>query len=972
MTTPNSEEIKSYQALLRREESLYRRHGESLSPSETYLDDEALSECLQDGVSPADLLEDGMLLEFAPGYRTTHFDLLHRLSNIRNGYDQDPLVFESDISIETEKVPDFGAMDLREVLDGAELDDEKAELIVHAIEGGDSTIDGLSSHQAKAIDEVLSPTNDCLTLDGPTASGKSLTFSIPSFKHALDALGREGIQTSSLLLYPRQALIRDQLSTLLPRLDRLNDKLEETNKPTISLGIDHGETPKEVREMDEESFFGITCPRCEQHDNANDLIIESVGGTPQVRCPACDETLDYIIPTKTAIAQDPPTILLSTIWTVYHRLRSSRGNNATRYDDLEYVVLDEAHIYTSYVGGHVQYILQLLKDAKAGDEIPQFVLSSATLSNPVEFTRNLTTLDREAVIHVDYEDVLANAGVDDERHLVHYYVLPPPNRSVETLNEAMVQCLNLWCARRGFRALNFIDSIAEINRQYSYIANYILSPSGNRGEEVVRHTHPDGDISDQDPFSWKPLLPRDWVDSSRSDFQNYVMSDFANSIGTHSGELLDRERNRIEDSFNAEDGGKRLLLSTSTLEMGVDLNSVAAVLQYKLPPGKNEGVIQRIGRAGRNPDTYRVGLGIIEFSSKPSSMMYMFDEELRDELESTSNLSPSQIGNSASIQVQHVLSRALHRMAREGYNTYADGRDGIQTRAELIDFLRELINYVENTELPHSFVDPESTRRDTFERQKQEFLAQLQTVVSGYESTDEALDIDPEGILTKSQRYYRELRQIRRKLESVRRDLAALPDIPEEYMEPIEETADSLRTLTHLVNDLEETVRHAWYTRDPDHLRQWVEENENDLRDAIDRIPERSEMHDLLFMELMVWVSGEYGSTSELEEKYDLHMEEITDKLTNAVQRFEPNREDNFKSEIESLLDQVRTLQEQNLEVLASTHVLSRFEELVVEYQRAEGAHLFPVLNTILQNSIHFTGTFEAPQPEFDMEETTA
>ncbi|ELK55777.1 DEAD/DEAH box helicase [Haloferax sp. BAB-2207] len=66
------------------------------------------------------------------------------------------------------------------------------------------------------------------------------------------------------------------------------------------------------------------------------------------------------------------------------------------------------------------------------------------------------------------------------------------------------------------------------------------------------------------------------------------MADFANSIGTHSGELLDRERNRIEDSFNAEDGGKRLLLSTSTLEMGVDLNSVAAVLQYKLPPGKNE------------------------------------------------------------------------------------------------------------------------------------------------------------------------------------------------------------------------------------------------------------------------------------------------------------------------------------------------------------------------------------------------
>lgn len=971
MTTPNSNAIESYQAILQHEESLYRNYGESLSPEETYLSDREVTNCLAGATSVEDLLDDDMLLEFDAGYRSTHFDLLHRLSNIRNRYGNNPLVFESDISIETEKVPDFGERELYEVLSEAGVGSERAELITHAVEGGDAEIDGLSSHQATAIEEILDETNKCLTLDGPTASGKSLTFSIPSFKHALDLLDhQERTQTSSLLLYPRQALIRDQLSTLLPRLDRLNNRLEAIGHQPISVGVDHGDTPNDLNSDEEqESFFGITCPRCDPETDDNDLIIDAVTGVPQVRCPACEEAFEYILPTKRSIAEEPPAILLSTVWTVYHRLRSSRGSNATRYDDLEYIVLDEAHIYTNYVGGHVQYILQLLKEAGSEGETPQFILSSATLSNPVEFAQNLTTLDRETVAHVDYSEVLESAGVEDERHLVHYYVLPPPNRSVETLNEAMVQCLNLWCAKGNYRALNFIDSIAEINRQYSYIARYILSPNGNRGEEVVRHTH--SDYSQDDPFSWEPLLPTEWDGSNRGEFQSYTMNAFADSIGTHTSELLDLERNQIEDSFNAADGGKRLLLSTSTLEMGVDLNSVAAVLQYKLPPGKNEGVIQRIGRAGRNPDTYRVGLGIIEFSSSPSSMMYMFDENLRRELENVSNLSPSQIGNSASIQVQHVLSRALHWMAREGHETYADGIDGLQSKAELIEFLKELIEYVERTELPTSFVDPESTRRETFVRQQEEFLSQLSTIISGYETTENVSDIDPERILTKSQRYYDELRQIRRKLESVRRDLDALPNIPDEYMEPIEGTAESLRTITHLVNELEETVRRAWYTRDPGQLQQWAEENEEELREAIDQVPERSEMHDLLFMDLMVWVSGEYGSTSELEDKYDLHMDEITEKLTNSVQRFEPEREDNFKSEIELLLDEVEKLQGQNLEVLAATHVLARFEELVAEYQRAKGAHLFPVLNTILQNSIHFTGTFDAPQPEFEMARDT-
>jgi hypothetical protein len=195
--------------------------------------------------------------------------------------------------------------------------------------------------------------------------------------------------------------------------------------------------------------------------------------------------------------------------------------------------------------------------------------------------------------------------------------------------------------------------------------------------------------------------------------------------------------------------------------------------------------------------------------------------------------------------------------------------------------------------------------------------------------------------------------------------------MPDEYMAPIEETTESLRTITHLVNDLEETVRRAWHTREPGQLQQWVTDHEAELREAIEQVPERSEMHDLLFMDLMVWVSREYGSTADLEDKYDLHMDEITEKLTNSVQRFEPDREDNFKSEIESLLEEVEELQGQNLEVLAATHVLSRFEELVSEYQRARGAHLFPVLNTILQNSIHFTGTFDAPQPKFEMTSDT-
>lgn len=181
-------------------------------------------------------------------------------------------------------------------------------------------IDRLYSHQAEAWAAIRR--GEHVAVVTPTASGKSLCYTLPVVASAMQARARGG-SSKALYLFPTKALAQDQVADLL-ELSRAGD-----------LGLKaftfDGDTPGDARQA------------IRLH---GDIVVSNP-----------DMLHQAILPHHTKWAQF--------------------------FENLQYVVIDEVHGYRGVFGSHVANVLRRLKRICAFyGASPRFILCSATIGNP--------------------------------------------------------------------------------------------------------------------------------------------------------------------------------------------------------------------------------------------------------------------------------------------------------------------------------------------------------------------------------------------------------------------------------------------------------------------------------------------------------------------------------------------------------------------------------------------------------------
>ncbi len=93
----------------------------------------------------------------------------------------------------------------------------------------------------------------------------------------------------------------------------------------------------------------------------------------------------------------------------------------------------------------------------------------------------------------------------------------------------------------------------------------------------------------------------------------------------HSAQLSPDENRRIQDLFKA--GVRNILSSTTTLELGIDIGGLNAVLMSNVPPGK-ANYLQRAGRAGRRADGSSIVVTFCNNNPFEREVFYRFGDYL--------------------------------------------------------------------------------------------------------------------------------------------------------------------------------------------------------------------------------------------------------------------------------------------------------------------------------------------------------
>jgi DEAD/DEAH box helicase domain-containing protein len=227
------------------------------------------------------------------------------------------------------------------------------------------------------------------------------------------------------------------------------------------------------------------------------------------------------------------------------------------FENLKFIVIDEAHIYRGVFGSHVANVIRrLLRICEFYGSRPQFILSSATVANPDDLGRELTG---SAV------SVISESGAPQgERHTLFYN--PPVVEPKLGLRRSSLQEARRIAARLLKERISTI-AFVKTRTQVEVLASYL---------------------------------------------KNDVPESIRQRVVGYRGGYLPNERRQIERSLR--NGDILGVVSTNALELGVDIGTLEASITVGYP-GSIASMRQQSGRAGR-----RHGLSVSLFIANSSTL----------------------------------------------------------------------------------------------------------------------------------------------------------------------------------------------------------------------------------------------------------------------------------------------------------------------------------------------------------------
>jgi DEAD/DEAH box helicase domain-containing protein len=302
-----------------------------------------------------------------------------------------------------------------------------------------------------------------IVIAAPTGQGKTEGFILPIIRKLLlsvqESFENPGIR--ALLIYPTKALARDQY-------DKIKQMCEASN---LTVSIFDGDVSQNARQR---------------------------------------------------IYDAPPDILLTNPDVLHYHLGWTQSRLVSLLRTVQFVVLDEIHLYTGSMGTNVYYILKRL-ELESGRF--QKIGASATVSNPKEFAEIL--FDSEVSL---VESKTAKRGP------VHFMMYYPGMRSKYSM---------------------IVDLVTQLHQ-------------GHFKTLVFGNTH------------------------SEAEVLNMLIGDTGVKTMVHRAGLSKKYRSEVEDQFRS--GDLPVIVSTPTLELGIDIGDLDSVVSMIVSITR---LTQRVGRAGR-------------------------------------------------------------------------------------------------------------------------------------------------------------------------------------------------------------------------------------------------------------------------------------------------------------------------------------------------------------------------------------